>query len=139
MFQGTSLVTLDAKGRLALPVRARAEVAERGGTVVVTRHPDGCLVLYPLEAWAPRREKLLALPWSARGFVRFVLGSALEVTPDAAGRILIPADLRGLAGLGRECALVGLGEHLELWDRARLRAAEEAALAQGVDAADFTF
>lgn len=139
MFQGTALITLDSKGRLSLSAKSRADIKAQGGTIVAARHPDGCLVLYPSDAWAPRREKLLALPWSARGFVRLVLGSAVELVPDAAGRILIPADLRALSGLGRECALVGLGEHFELWDRARLRAAEEAALAAGVDAGDFTF
>jgi len=139
VFQGTSLVTLDSKGRLALPRRVRDELEAQGGEIVAARHPDGCLLLYPAEAWAPRREKLLSLPWSARGFVRLVLGSALELTPDAAGRILIPKDLRELAGLERECALVGLGEHLELWDRAALRANEEASLAEGFDPAGFNF
>lgn len=139
VFQGTSLVTLDSKGRLALPVRVRGELEREGGEIVVARHPDGCLVLYPAAAWAPRREKLLSLPWSARGFVRLVLGSAVELAPDAQGRILIPKDLRELACLDRECALVGLGEHLELWDRARLKANEDASLAEGIDAAGFTF
>ncbi|MDO5530844.1 division/cell wall cluster transcriptional repressor MraZ [Sutterella sp.] len=139
MFQGTSNILLDDKGRLALPRHLRGEIEARGGTLVATRHPDGCLVLYPREAWTPRREKLLALPWSARGFVRLVLGSAVELKPDAAGRVLIPSELREAAGLGRECALVGLGEHFELWDRARLRENEAEALAAGVDAGDFTF
>ena len=139
MFQGTSLVTLASKGRLALPRRVRDGLEAQGGEIVAARHPDGCLLLYPAEAWAPRREKLLLLPWSARGFVRLVLGSALELTPAAAGRILIPKDLRELAGLERDCALVGLGEHLELWDRAALRANEEASLAEGFDPAGFNF
>lgn len=139
MFQGTTLVTLDEKGRLLLPAKSRAEVTERGGTLVAVRHPDGCLVLYPADAWVPRREKLLAMPWNARGFVRFVLGSAVELRLDAAGRILVPADLRKLAELERECALVGLGEHFELWDRRKLRVAEEAALKEGLNGGDFTF
>lgn len=139
MFQGTTLVTLDEKGRLLLPAKSRAEVTERGGTLVAVRHPDGCLVLYLADAWVPRREKLLAMPWNARGFVRFVLGSAVELRLDAAGRILVPADLRKLAELERECALVGLGEHFELWDRRKLRVAEEAALKEGLNGGDFTF
>lgn len=139
MFQGTVLITLDEKGRLTLPAKSRDEISVRGGVIVVVRHPDGCLVLYPADVWALRREKLLAMPWKARGFVRFVLGSAVELRPDAAGRILIPADLRTLSELGRECALVGLGEHFELWDRGKLRVAEEAALAEGSDCSDFMF
>ena len=78
MFQGTTLITLDDKGRLALPKRARDEAAA-DGVIVAARHPDGCLVLYPPSAWAPKRDALLKLPFSARGFVRLVLGSAEEL------------------------------------------------------------
>lgn len=139
MFQGTALITLDAKGRLALPARAREEIASAGGVMIAARHPDGCLVLYPEAAWAPKREALLALPFAARGFVRLVLGSAEELTLDRAGRVLIPASLRALAGLSREAALVGWGDHFELWDRGRLAAAEAEALEKGVEALDFSF
>ncbi len=103
MFQGTTLITLDDKGRLALPKRARDEAAA-DGVIVTARHPDGCLVLYPPSAWAPKRDALLKLPFSARGFVRLVLGSAEELKVDRAGRVLIPAGLRELAGLEREAA-----------------------------------
>lgn len=96
MFQGTTLITLDDKGRLALPKRARDEAAA-DGVIVAARHPDGCLVLYPPSAWAPKRDALLKLPFSARGFVRLVLGSAEELKVDRAGRVLIPAGLRELA------------------------------------------
>lgn len=89
MFQGTTLITLDDKGRLALPKRARDEAAA-DGVIVAARHPDGCLVLYPPSAWAPKRDALLKLPFSARGFVRLVLGSAEELKVDRAGRVLIP-------------------------------------------------
>ena len=138
MFQGTTLITLDDKGRLALPKRARDEAAA-DGVIVAARHPDGCLVLYPPSAWAPKRDALLKLPFSARGFVRLVLGSAEELKVDRAGRVLIPAGLRELAGLEREAALVGWGDHFELWDRARLTAAEAQAVAQTVEDLDFTF
>ena len=83
MFQGTTLITLDDKGRLALPKRARDEAAA-DGVIVAARHPDGCLVLYPPSAWAPKRDALLKLPFSARGFVRLVLGSAEELKVDRA-------------------------------------------------------
>ena len=138
MFQGTHLITLDDKGRLALPTRVRAE-ASADGVIVAARHPDGCLVLYPESAWAPKREALLKLPFSARGFVRLVLGSAEELKVDRAGRILIPAGLRELAGLERDAALVGWGDHFELWDRGRLAAAEAEAAQQCVEDLDFSF
>ena len=140
MFQGTFLLTLDQKGRLSIPTRYREAfrvVAE--GSVTVTRHPDGCLVMYPKPVWEEKREKLIRLPYSARGFVRFVLGSAVDVEMDRAGRLLIPADLRELSALRKEVALVGLGEHFELWNRETLAERECEALEAGLDAADFTF
>lgn len=137
MFQGTTLITLDDKGRLALPKRARDEAAA-DGVIVAARHPDGCLVLYPPSAWAPKRDALLKLPFSARGFVRLVLGSAEELKVDRAGAYS-SRGLRELAGLEREAALVGWGDHFELWDRARLTAAEAQAVAQTVEDLDFTF
>ncbi|BBF22496.1 division/cell wall cluster transcriptional repressor MraZ [Sutterella megalosphaeroides] len=140
MYQGTSLLVLDAKGRLSVPARHReALCAESGGGVVVTRHPDGCLVIYPTPVWEEKCEALRRLPYSARALVRFVLGSAVEVNWDAAGRLLIPAELRTLAGLSREAALVGVGTHFELWDRAALLEREAQDLAAGLDAADFVF
>lgn len=140
VYQGTSLLVLDAKGRLSVPARHREALrAESEGGVVVTRHPDGCLVIYPTPVWEEKCEALRRLPHSARALVRFVLGSAVEVNWDAAGRLLIPADLRTLAGLSREAALVGVGTHFELWDRAALLEREAQDLAAGLDAADFVF
>lgn len=81
----------------------------------------------------------MRLPHSARALVRLVLGGAVELRFDAAGRILIPSDLRTLAGLERDCVLVGLGEHLELWSEPVWRKNEAEALAAGIDSADFTF
>ena len=140
MFQGTSLLTLDQKGRLSMPARHREALAVLcAGKVTVTRHPDGCLVIYPTSVWEQKREALARLPYSARAFVRYVLGSAVELTPDRAGRILIPAELRLMGGLTKDVALLGMGEHFELWNRETLEARELEAVAAGLDAADFTF
>ena len=106
-FEGTALVSLDAKGRFAVPALFRDALfgASACREVVLVRHPDGCLVVYPREAWLEKRAQLAALPFSARAFVRLVLGSARTVAPDAAGRILVPADLRTLAGLERSAVM----------------------------------
>ena len=64
---------------------------------------------------------------------------ALCSRPDRAGRILIPSELRQMCGLDREVALIGMGEHFELWDRSTLEAREREALAAELDAADFSF
>ena len=99
----------------------------------------GCLVLYPAPVWEEKRRALAKLPYSARAFVRYVLGSAVDLEPDRAGRILIPSELRQMCGLDREVALIGMGEHFELWDRSTLEAREREALAAELDAADFSF
>ena len=115
MFQGTSLLSLDAKGRMTMPSRHREALALSCALeVTVTRHPDGCLLIYPRNRWEKKREAIAALPYSARFLQRIVLGSAVDLTVDKAGRVLIPADLRTLAGLEKEVALVGMGEHFEL-------------------------
>ena len=97
------------------------------------------LVLYPAPVWEEKRRALAKLPYSARAFVRYVLGSAVDLEPDRAGRILIPSELRQMCGLDREVALIGMGEHFELWDRSTLEAREREALAAELDAADFSF
>ena len=108
MFQGTSLLSLDAKGRMTMPSRHREALALSCALeVTVTRHPDGCLLIYPRNRWEKKREAIAALPYSARFLQRIVLGSAVDLTVDKAGRVLIPADLRTLAGLEKEVALVG--------------------------------
>ena len=125
-------MTMPSRHREALALSCSLEVT-------VTRHPDGCLVLYAPSIWAERRAALSRLGYASRAFVRLVLGSAVELPLDAAGRIRIPPELRLPAGLEHDAAFVGLGEHLELWDRAAFAAAETAALEAGLDAGEFVF
>ena len=81
------------------------------------------------------------LPYAARALQRLLLGNAVDMELDSAGRILIGSELRAAAGLEREVMLLGMGGHLELWDAARLAEHERKALADGLpgSAADFTF
>ena len=140
MFQGTSLLSLDAKGRMTMPSRHRDGLASVCSlAVTLTRHPDGCLLIYPRPVWEERRKALMQLGFGARALQRIVLGSAVDCELDGAGRLLIPSDLRTLAGLGREVALVGLGEHFEVWDAARLALEEQKALEAGLEAAAVGF
>ena len=141
MFQGTSLLTLDAKGRMTIPTRHREALVEACSLqVTLTRHPDGCVLLYPRPVWLERRKALANLPFSARALQRIVMGSAVDLAVDAAGRLLIPSELRTFCTLERDVALVGMGEHFELWNADKLKAQEEAAMAGLADAAaDFHF
>ncbi|HXE20391.1 division/cell wall cluster transcriptional repressor MraZ [Castellaniella sp. UC4442_H9] len=118
MFQGSSALTLDAKGRMSIPSRHRdVLLATEEGRLTLTRHPDGCLLLYPRSIWEAKREQIAALSASARSLQRLLLGSAQDVEMDGAGRILVSPELRVAAGLEREVMLLGLGSNFELWDR----------------------
>lgn len=119
MFQGSSALTLDAKGRMSIPARYRdALLAEEQGSLTLTRHPDGCLMIYPRSTWESKRIQIAALSMNARALQRLLLGSAQDVDMDGAGRILVSPELRTAARLTREVMLMGVGSHFELWDSA---------------------
>jgi MraZ protein len=119
MFQGAAALSLDVKGRLAIPVRHReALAAAADGRLVLTAHPHRCLLLYPEPAWEPIRDKVLAAssmnPQSA-AIKRLLVGNAREETMDAAGRLLVAPELRQFAELEKQVWLVGQGSHFEIW------------------------
>ena len=122
MFQGATELSLDAKGRLAVPTRHRDSLASGNGRVVLTAHPDGCLLLYPQLAWDPIRAKVQALSSfdeRARWWQRLLVGFAEELELDGSGRILISPVLRKLASLQKQVMLVGQGSRFEIWDTTR--------------------
>lgn len=142
MFQGSSALSLDAKGRLTVPTRHRDALAVQcEGRLTLTRGPDGCLWLFPRPVWEVHRERIAALPMSARQWQRILLGSACDVDMDATGRILVSPELRQAAGLTREAMLLGMGRHFELWDKATYEAKEAEAMQAGLPGSfeDFTF
>jgi len=133
VFQGSSALTLDAKGRISIPTRHRDALAQQAdGKLTLTRHPDGCLLVYPRPVWEAKREEIARFPMSARALQRLLLGNAQDVELDASGRVLVAPELRSAAGLTRDVMLMGMGAHFELWDAAALARSEEAALAQGM-------
>lgn len=142
VFQGASALALDAKGRLTVPARHR-EVLQAlcGGQLTLTKHPEGCLMVFPRPAWEQFRDKVAALPMSAAGWKRVFLGNAQDVEIDSAARVLIAPELRSSAGLQKDTMLLGMGSHFELWD-AQAYAAHEAAVMQSEMPAvlqDFSF
>jgi MraZ protein len=123
MFRGPSKVTLDSKGRMAIPARHRERILTRGdGHLVATVDRDYCLLIYPLPDWEEIERKLIRLPAlnkQARRLQRLMLGHATELDLDGHGRILLPRELREFAGLERQAMLIGQGNKLELWDEQR--------------------
>lgn len=129
MFLGNSSLSLDAKGRLAVPTRHRDALGAGAGIITITKHPDGSLMIFPQPAWEAFRENVAALPMDALWWRRIFLGNAMDVEMDGTGRILVSPELRAFAGIGREATLLGMGSYLELWD-AQTYALKEAKAAQ---------
>lgn len=135
MFLGRYAHNLDAKGRLAIPVRYREALAEG---VILTRGIDRCLALYPMGAWRPLAEKVAALPLTdadARNFRRLVFAEAADLTLDGQGRVLVPPDLRRYAGIEREALVVGVDTSIEIWSPERWAAVESSLDADGAEIA----
>ncbi|WP_404300428.1 division/cell wall cluster transcriptional repressor MraZ [Alicycliphilus denitrificans] len=129
MFQGASSLSLDAKGRLSVPTRHRdALSAMAAGQLTITKHPDGCLMVFPRPEWEKFRARIAQLPMSAQWWKRIFLGNAMDVEMDGTGRVLISPELREAAGLARDAILLGMGNHFELWDKASYEAKEAAAM-----------
>mgnify|MGYP000908350358 CR=1 FL=1 len=86
MFQGAAALNLDVKGRLAIPSRHRDALAVQDGQVVLTAHPHGCLLVYPVPAWVPIRDQVLAQPSldpKAAMLKRLLVGFAQEEALDS--------------------------------------------------------
>jgi MraZ protein len=133
VFQGASALNLDAKGRMSVPARHRDALLVQGeGRITLTKHPDGCLLLFPRPEWENFRSRVAQLPMDAHWWRRIFLGNAAEIDLDGAGRILVSPELRSAAGIEKEVMLLGMGSHLELWDAATYATKEQAAIAQGM-------
>jgi MraZ protein len=118
VFQGESALVMDAKGRITIPQRIRDAFAlECGNRLTLVRNPDGCLMIYPRNAWEAKRVEIAGWPMSGRSWSRMLLGSAADVLMRGAGR------------------------YYELWDAAVYAQVEQQAIAQGMpqDLGSFTF
>ena len=121
MFRGITAVSLDVKGRLAMPARQRdllLESDDNAQLVVTIDTQSACLLLYPIAEWEVIERKLEALPSfnpATRRLQRLLIGHASEVEMDNQGRILIPQLLRDYAKLDKRVMVVGQGQKFELW------------------------
>ena len=120
MFRGATNLSMDAKGRLAVPAKHRdALLTQSAGNVVLTAHPHGCLLMYPQPAWEPIQAKMMALSSfdkHSASLQRLLVGYAEDITIDAVGRMLVSPALREFADLEKEVMLVGQGGHFEMWN-----------------------
>src|SRR3984885_1561513 len=121
-FRGTFDHTLDAKNRLTVPARYRASLAE-GVVIAMPVDLKPCVGIWRPEDYERYTQRALAelppLSPELSELERFFYGSSQDVELDAAGRIMLPGFLAEHAKLIREVVVVGAGDRLELWDRAR--------------------
>ena len=117
MFYGTHEHTIDDKNRLTLPAKFRDGL---DGGVVLVRGIDGTVDVYPRRSWEANAERIStldSLTREAREMKRFVFAGATVTDLDKQGRVLVPPDLARHASLGRDVAVVGVDDHIEIWDR----------------------
>ena len=117
MLLGTYSHSPDAKGRLIVPAKLRESL---GDSFVITKSLDHCLAIYPSDGWEDFIEKIETLPKisnePARRLRRFYFGNSQTIEVDKQGRVLIPGNLRDYAGLKKDVTLIGVNDHVEVWD-----------------------
>ena len=118
MFLGQHDHAIDDKGRLAIPARFRAALAEG---LYLTAGVERCLHILTPQAWQVMAESIANLPWldpNARQVQRNMFALATHVVPDKLGRIVVPQYLRTYAELGSEVVVAGVFDRIEVWDKA---------------------
>jgi len=118
MFNGAPNLSLDAKGRMAIPTRYRDAL---GSNVVITADPSGCLLLFPAAGWQPFEDRVSALPNmnpKIKAMQRLWLGYMTETEVDAAGRVVLSLEMRTYAKIDRKVQFVGQRDRFELWSEA---------------------
>jgi MraZ protein len=123
LLTGTFVRAVDEKLRVAIPKSLREALGAAGsGAWYVTPGTDGSLALYTEDALARLADRLAQSSpngQDVRAFSRLFYARAQSVELDGQGRLRIPPELARLAGLSKEAVLVGVQDHLELWDQSR--------------------
>lgn len=117
MFRGEYFHTIDAKGRIMIPVKVRENLGE---DFVVTKGFDRCLWIFESARWEKIEQEVEDMPLTveeARQISRFIFGGARDGELDKQGRLLIPPNLRDYADLKKDVVLTGVGSRLEIWDK----------------------
>lgn len=121
MFRGINTITIDTKGRMAIPTRYRSALSidEKAPLVVTIDTEETCLLLYPAAQWQVIEDNLQKLPSfnaAARRIQRLLIGHATDVEVDANGRVLLPTVLRTYAQLEKDVVMIGQGNKFEVWN-----------------------
>ena len=124
MFYGETRVSIDEKGRLALPTEHRAQILVNcANQLVVTYNPYDaeCLWIFLKPEWERVRDQVMRLSSAKaahREFQRRLVGCAAHVELDSSARIVLPHAARAQGNFGKAAILLGIGEKFELWNEA---------------------
>lgn len=115
--------TIDPKNRAIVPAKFREGLGE---SFVLTAGADDCLYLCPYPVWDEFVEGLRNLPFTkeTREFQRYFTQNAADVEVDKQGRIVIPANLKALAGIDKDVVFVGVIGKIELWAKEKINTAK---------------
>ena len=118
MFTGSYFNSVDDKGRVFLPKKFRYNLGEK---VWLVKGIDACLYVFTSDSWPGFVDSYVTNrsleDENARKFQRFILGGSQELEIDGQGRINLPQDHKEYARIGKEAAIVGCGDRLEVWDK----------------------
>lgn len=119
MLIGNFLAKLDLeKGRTALPKKFRQFLGKK---IIITAGYENTLMIIGQDSWEKVVGGIVNKPFisgPARETDRFLLGSAFEVELDGQGRFIIPQGLRGYATLSQDIIFIGVGNRVEIWNKA---------------------
>lgn len=125
MFMGEYSHTIDTKGRLIIPAKLREQLGE---TCIMSKSYDNCLAIYTTEVFTAKAMQMMKQPNNkagVRGLKRQLFANSTELEFDRQGRILVPATLREFAKLQKEVMVLGIGDHVEIWNREHWLAYQE--------------
>ncbi|MCX6808636.1 MAG: division/cell wall cluster transcriptional repressor MraZ [Candidatus Berkelbacteria bacterium] len=125
MFIGEYQHSIDDKGRISLPAKFRADLANG---CVVTRGLDNCLWIYPKNDWQELAARIAEMPVTqknARAFARFILSGAVECQIDRNGRVNLPKYLADYAEIKGKAIVAGMYNRLEIWSESKWQSFKE--------------
>ena len=117
MFLGEYQPNMTEGSRIALPKKLRDQIAE--DEVIISRGFEKCIFVYAKEDWVLEAEKQVESPITdlkTRDIKRYMYASATETGIDTQGRLVLPNNLKDYAGIDRKTAVIGAGDHIEIWD-----------------------
>lgn len=133
LFRGVHNITVDAKGRMAMPSKQRERLVDiaEGQLVATIDTQNPCILIYPLSTWEKIEKEIQELPAlnaAVRRFQRLTIGYASDLEFDGNGRVLLPQSLRQHAKIDKKVVLAGMGKKFELWSEEHWQAECDIAL-----------